>query len=220
MEIMKQRYLYSKTTNKVYAFSDEQDFLLATLEYPDDTEISQDEAYIKLFEHISKTMERKFINYKHLDIMQECFYMLLKRYRYKGLFAPDKSFLDNSRIWWNFARKSCLYIIRRFSDKHLDDIDIWDIEDNETDASLRLGKCDEYKIGEHTAGVTEIVEALDKLCLSKHYVDQQLGIFAKCKLKGLSDAEACIILEIKMPRLYEIKRLLKEYLKLRFGNLI
>lgn len=220
MENMKQRYLYSKTTNKIYAFSNEEDFRIAMSEYPDDIEVTQDEAYLKLFENISRFMDKKFDNYKHLDIMQECFYMMLKRYRDKGLFAPDKPFIDNKRIWWNFARKSCLYIIRRFSDKHLDDIDIWSIEDNETDTSLCLGKCDDYKIGEHTAGVMEIKETLEKLCLSPQYVDQQLGLFAKCKLNGLSDNEACKILEIKMPRLYEIKRLLKEYLNLRFGNLI
>ena len=217
---MKARYLFSKNNDRVYPFTDELEFLVAVAEHPEDEEISEDEAYLKTFTRISKTMEKRFSNYRNLDIMQECFYMMLKRYRYKGLFAPDKSFTDNVRIWWNFAKKSCLYIIRQYTDKHLDNIDIWDIEDNETDSKLCLGKCDEYQIGEHAAGVKEIMDCIDKLCVSPKYADQQLGLYAKCKLKGLTDQQTCLILEVGMPRIYEIKRLLKEYLNLRFNNLI
>jgi hypothetical protein len=220
MENTKTRYLFSKLNDRVYAFDDELEFSLATSEHPEDEEITEDEAYLRTFVRISKTMEKRFMNYRNLDIMQECYYMMLKRYRYKGLFAPDKPFQDNVRIWWNFAKKSCLYIIRQYTDKHLDNIDIWDIEDNETDTKLCLGKCDEYEIGEHTAGVNDIMECIDKLCNSRLYVDQQLGIYAKCKLQGLTDQQSCIILEIGMPRLYEIRRLLKEYLNLRFDRLV
>lgn len=216
----KTRYLLSKVTDKVYSFDDELEFELAVAEHPEDEEIDEETAYLRTFIRISETMKKRFANYKNLDIMQECYYMLLKRYRYKGVFAPDKSFQDNVRIWWNFAKKSCLYIIRQYTDKHLDNIDIWDIEDNETDTKLCLGKCDEYHIGEHTAAVKEIIDCIEKLCISPKYVDQQLGLYAKCKLQGLNDQQSCIILEIGMPRLYEIKRLLKEYLNLRFNNLI
>ena len=216
----KARYLYSKANNNVYAYYDEDEFNLTKIQYPNDVEVTEETAYLTMFEKICKTMAKRFSNYNQLDIMQECYYMMLKRYREKGLFAPDKQFIDNVRIWWNFAKKSCLYIIRRFSDKHLNDIDIWDIEDNETDTSLCLGKCDEYNIGEHEAGVQDILDTIDRLSVSSVYADQQLGIYAKCKLNGLSDTDACMVLEIKMPRLYEIKRQLKEYLNSRFGKLI
>lgn len=212
------KYVCSKTTGKCYEVEDS--MLAEVLDlHPEDEEISKDEAYLRLFQRISKSMEYKFSNYKQLDIMQECFYMLLKRYRIKGLFAPDKSFLDNEKIWWSFAKKSCLYIIRQYTDI-ISDIDIWSIEDNETDTSLCLGIYDEYELGESSSTCKEIVAAIDKLCYSKNYADQQLGLYATCKLKGLNDQQACLILDIKMPRLYEIKRKLKEYFRLRFNNLI
>lgn len=212
------KYVCSKATGKCYEISD--DKLEEILEsHPEDEEVSKDEAYLKLFHRISKSMEYKFSNYKQLDIMQECFYMLLKRYRIKGLFAPDKSFLDNEKIWWSFAKKSCLYIIRQYTDI-ISDIDVWSIEDNETDTSLCLGVCDNYELGESNSTCEEIKNCINKLCYSHNYADQQLGLYATCKLKGLDDQQACTILGIKMPRLYEIKRKLKEYFRLRFDNLI
>lgn len=219
-------YLWSEKLHKVFEYSDEDEFDMAKLQYPDEVEVTQEQAYLKLFERIARSMELKFGNYKNIDIHQECFYMLLKRYRLKGLFAPDKPWLDNSKMWWSFAKKSCLYIIREYK-MVVGDLDIWDFDDNEdagsticcNNLSRNLMVEDTYSI-EINDMCNDIKKAIDKLCLSKQYVDKQMGLFALCKLSKLSDEDTLTILEIKKPRLYEIRRALKEYLNLRFGNVI
>lgn len=211
-------YLWSKSLNKSFEYLDKDEFEIAKLQYPDEIEITQEEAYIKLFEKISKSMEIKFSNYKNLDIGQECFYMLLKRYRLKGLFAPDKPWLDNLKMWWSFAKKSCLYIIRNYRNI-VAESDIWDFDDNES-AGSTLYIYDKYNIGESDAVCKDIKDTIKKLCKSNNSTEQQMGLFAVCKLSNLSNDQILKVLEIKIARLYEIRRALKEYFKLKFGNII
>lgn len=213
---MKEWYLCDMKRFKIYAFDNEIDFKNTKLEYPEDVEVSRDDAYKYLFIRISKAMGKKFSNYKNIDIMSECYYMLLKRYTEKGLYAENKSFLDNERIWWSVAKKSCLYLLRQFrNDPFVKSIDVWSLEDNETDTSLWLGIFDKY-IGCENADLKNMIDYLHKLCYSPHKSDRQLGLYSECKLNGLNDKQTCLILEVGMPRLYEIRRALKEHLKLRF----
>jgi hypothetical protein len=213
---MKEWYLCDMKVFKVYAFDNELDFETTKLEYPEDVEVSKDDAYKYLFIRISRVMSKKFSNYKNIDIMSECYYMLLKRYTEKGLYAPNKSFLDNERIWWSFAKKSCLYLLRQFrNDPFVKSIDVWSLEENETDTSLWLGTFDRYS-GCENYDLNVMIDYIRKMCHSPHKSDRQLGLYGECKLNGLTDEQACIILEVGMPRLYEIRRALREHLKLRF----
>jgi len=208
-------YLCDRTANKVYAV-DDLEFDTVKFQFPNDIELSEESAYLTSFIYISKLMEKKFYNYKNIDIMQECYYMLLKRYRTKGLFAPDKPFKDNMKMWYVFAKKSCLFLLRSFTNI-ISDIDIWSLEDDETDALMQLGKCDTYDF-ETTESTKEILSVVDKLCLSVVKADKQLGLYALCKLQSLDDSATANIMEVTMPRIYEIRRALKEYFSLRLNN--
>lgn len=212
------RYLWSPESGKVYACKDiEFDDIQA--QYPEDQEVTERNAYMLLFFRISKYMGNKFSNYKNADIQGEVLMMMVKRYTEKGLFAPDKSFLDNERIWWNYARKSCYWLIRQFKKlkTKTEDIDNTDNLDNMTNDRLL------YEVSsdaEHDAGVAMITEYLNKLARSKVYTEMQLGIYAVSKLGGLTDEDIMDILNIKMSRIKEIKRDLRDHLKLRLGGLL
>ena len=215
---MKEWYLCDMKRFKIYAFDNITDFEAVKLEYPEDVEVSKDDAYKYLFIRISKAMANKFSNYRNIDIMSECYYMLLKRYTEKGLFAEDKSFLDNERIWWSIAKKSCLYLLRQFrNDPFVKSIDVWSLEDNETDTSKWLGKSDRYD-GCEMLDANFIRNYIHNLCYSESKSERQLGLFGECKINGLTDEQTCSVLEVGMPRLYEIRRALKEHLKKRFEN--
>lgn len=213
------KYVYSPLKNKVYECVDSFELESILLQYPEDIIVTQDEAYLKLFMKISKVMEHKFSNYKQIDVARECLCMMIDRYRNKGLFAPDKPFADNERMWWSYAKKSCLYIIRKYrTDPFNRDRDTWDIEDNESDTAVKLGRPDDYEI-EHSQLCNQILAEVNKLMISSRYYEQQLGLFAKCKLEGLDNEQTCKILNIGMPRLYEIQRELKEYFHYKFGGI-
>lgn len=212
-------YVFSQSKNKVYEITNDIDLEITMLQYPDDIIVTKDEAYAKLFMRISKAMNSKFSNYRHLDIGAECLCMMFNRYRIKGIFAPDKPYVDNERMWWKYAKQSCLYLIRKYKkDPFNNNRDTWDIEDNESDTSLKVGRWDDHA-QEHTDACNEILAEVNKLMTSTRYYEQQLGLFAKCKIEGLTNEQTCEILEIGMPRLYEIQRELKEYFHYKFGGI-
>lgn len=212
-------YLWSSVSNKVFEYNDIDDFQAAKDAHPEDIELTLEQAYMKLFERISKTMKRRFDNYKNLDIQQECFCMLLNRYRLKGTYAPDKPWLDNEKIWWKVSKKCCLYILREYTNI-VSELDIWDLDDNEKYIVLAGCVEDTYDLGESKELCKEIKQAISKLCKSNEFVDQQMGIFATCKLEKFTDAQTCQVLNIKMSRFYEIRRGLKEYFNIQFRNII
>jgi hypothetical protein len=48
--------------------------------------------------------------------------------------------------------------------------------------------------------------------------EQQLGILGYAKINGLTDEQVCEVLDIKMGRLYELKRALKRRLNNYIGE--
>lgn len=212
------KYLLSPS-GKVYTCQDEQVEDILT-QYPEDTVLENENvAYMMLFFRISKHMGKKFSNYRNADIQGEVFMMMVKRYREKGLFAPDKPFLDNEKIWWSYARKSCYWLIRQFKKlkSRTEDIDNLENMDNMCVSQLMY---DEYFEFEHTSLVNEIRDYLNKLAHSHRYTEMQMGIYAMSKLGGLSDEDIMEILNIKYGRIREIKTELKKHLKLRFEGVL
>lgn len=193
---------------------------LTLAEHPEDTVIHDTRtAYMLLFFRISKSMGKKFSNYKTADIQSEVLMMMIKRYTEKGLYAPDKSFLDNEKIWWNYAKKSCYSIIRQFKrlKSKTEDIDV--LENIDGMCSERLAK-EQFFEFESTSVVKDIEAYLEKLAHSKRYTEMQMGIYALSKLGKLSDEDIMEILGVKAGRIKEIKADLKEHLKLRFGEIL
>lgn len=190
-----------------------------SIDYPDMIVLSYEDAVMHLFDKISDFMERKFSNYYNADIKQECFLMMLCRYRNKGIFAKDKPWLDNEKMWWSFAKKSCLYIIREFK-QMVSDTDIFDIEDTKYDLDPNLMVSEKYNIGESDAFVKDLYTTIYRLYNSKDLGEERMGQFAMCKAQGMTDKESANYMGISMPRIYEIKKALKNYFNLRFGNVI
>lgn len=180
--------------------------------YPDIETITQDEAYTFLFIKISYRMGAKFSNYNHIDLQQDLLYSLLKRYKQKGLFAPDKSFDDNARIWWSVAKKTCYYLIR----EHKRKVKLEDLTDT---FSENLLTSDYYEI-EHTDMCRAIKARILELCKSDSYAEQQMGLYGYMKLKKLTDQHVSTILKVGMPRVYEIRKSLKTKLLKEFGDLL
>lgn len=212
------RYLWAPDSGKVYAYPDNEfDDILA--QYPDDKEVTESNAYMLLFFRISKSMGKKFSNYRNADIQGEVLMMMLKRYKEKGLFAPDKPFIDNEKMWWSYAKKSCYWLIRQFKrlKTKTEDIDSLENVDNMLNENLLYEESFEF---EHNDTVATIVKYLDDLAHSKRYIEMQMGIYAVSKLGGLTDEDIMDILGVKIGRIKEIKHDLKEHLKLRFGNIL
>jgi hypothetical protein len=199
---------------KIYTCEDEQleDLLL---EHPEDTVVDEDTAYMMLFFRISKHMGKKFSNYKNADIQSEVLMMMIKRYKEKGLYAPDKSFKDNEKIWWSFAKKSCYFLIRQFK-RAVSKSESIDNTDNMDNMLVEKLLYEEQFDFEGQSLCNEMREFFEKLSHSKVYSEMQMGIFALSKLGGLTDADVMDILGIKYGRLKEIKAELKETIKHRF----
>ena len=212
------KYLLSPT-GKVYECADDT-VEAVLLEHPEDTILENVEtAYMFLFFRIAKHMGKKFSNYKNADIQSEVLMMMVKRYKEKGLYAPDKSFLDNERIWWSYAKKSCYWLIRQFKKLKSRTEDIDSLENIDGMCSERLIR-EEFFEFEHTSVVKDITQYLDKLAHSHRYTEMQMGIYAMSKLGGLTDEDIMEILNVKSGRIREIKVDLKEHLKLRFGDVL
>lgn len=171
-------------------------------------EITEYDAHLLLFDKISHRLGAKFANYNQCDIASEVYLFMLTKYQADGDFAKDKTFADNGRIWWSVATKRAYWIIReynRFRKHHV-------LYDEIPEDSMME---DTFEI-EHTANVDAITAYIYALANSKKSSEQQLGLFGIAKLNGLNDAQVCDILEVGMPRLFEIKRALK----LRIRNFI
>lgn len=212
------KYVWSPKDGKVYACNDDElDAVLAT--YPGDVEVDERNAYMLLFFRISQYMGKKFSNYKNADIQGEVLMMMLKRYNEKGLYAPDKSFKDNERIWWNYAKKSCYFLIRQFNRKvsKCESIDNMENMDNMCKDQLLY---EENLNFEGESLCAEMKEYFTKISRSKVYSEMQLGIYALSKLGGLTDDDVMDILGVKYGRIKEIKTELRETIKHRFGNSI
>lgn len=174
------------------------------IKYTDSVEVTKDEAYMFLFEKISHRMGAQFSNYNHIDIASEVYYMLLKTYKTSGLYAPDKPYEDNCRIWWSIAKKDCLYIIKKYKNKtKLEDL-VEDIPENSMIKS-------DYDI-EGLSVCAEIIKYMKKLSNSDNNTEQNMGFYGLFRLKGLSDKKIAEIFELSIPRVYEIRRSLKNRL--------
>ena len=210
------RYLYSSNTGKVYTCTDAEleDILL---QYPEDVEVDERNAYMLLFFRISQYMGKKFSNYRNADIQGEVLMMMLNRYKEKGLYAPDKPFKDNERIWWNYAKKSCFFLIRQFKRKisKCESIDNLENMDNMCKDQLLYEENLDFE-GESACDDMRIF--FEKLSRSKIYSEMQLGIYALSKLGGLDDNDIMEILGVKYGRIKEIRAELKETIKHRFGG--
>lgn len=212
------KYVWSPKDGKVYTCTDDElDAVLAT--YPGDIEVDERNAYMLLFFRISQYMGKKFSNYKNADIQGEVLMMMLKRYNEKGLYAPDKPFKDNERIWWNYAKKSCYFLIRQFNRKvsKCESIDNMENMDNMCKDQLLY---EENLSFEGESLCSEMKEYFTKISRSKVYSEMQLGIYALSKLGGLTDDDVMDILGVKYGRIKEIKAELRETIKHRFGNSI
>ena len=185
-------------------------------------EISEDDAYILLFIKIGNCLASKFSNYSNLiDISQDIFYMLFKTYKEKGVYAKDKSYYDNCRIWWSIAKKDCYYLIRRYKLKTRDE-DLTNFEefiDSDEPRFTIVAKNDFYEF-EHLSTCDSIVSFIEQLAKSTKYSEYQMGIFGMAKLNGLTDKQAAEILEIGMERIYEIRRALKTKIHNKFGDIL
>ena len=212
------KYLYSTTTGKVYTCEDaEIDDIL--LQHPEDSEVDEQNAYMLLFFRISKTMGKKFSNYKNADIQGEVLMMMIKRYREKGLYAPDKSFRDNERIWWNYAKKSCYFLIRQFKRKVSKSESIDNLE-NMDNMYYNPLSYEENLDFEGLSLCEEMTCFFEKLTKSKVYSEMQLGIYAVSKIGGLTDDDIMEILGVQYGRIKEIRAELRETIKNRFGGSI
>ena len=212
------KYLWSAVTGKVYQCTDE-DIDIIKSEHPEDVEVSENDAYMLLFYKISQHMGKKFSNYKNADIQSEVLMMMIKRYKEKGLYAPDKTFLDNERIWWVYARKSCYWLIRQFKKLKSRTEDIDSLENIDGMCSDKLLQ-EQYFGFEHDSVVKDIEKYLNDLAHSCVYSEMQMGIYALSKLGGLSDEDIMDILGVKHGRIREIKTELKETIKNRFGDIL
>jgi hypothetical protein len=210
------KYLYSTSTGKVYACEDS-DFEDIICQHPEDTEVSERDAYMLLFFRISQHMGKKFSNYKNADIQGEVLMMMLNRYRTKGLYAPDKSFKDNERIWWSYAKKSCYFLIRQFKRKisKSESIDNMENMDNMCASQLLYEERLDF---EGLSVCDDMMRFFEKLSKSKIYSEMQLGIFALSKAGGLTDEDIMDILNVKYGRIKEIRAELRETIKNRFGG--
>ena len=212
------KYLYSSNNGKVYVCDDS--LLEETLsEHPEDAEVSERDAYMLLFFRISQYMGKKFSNYRSADIQSNALMMMLERYNKYGLFAPDKSFKDNERIWWSYARKSCYYIIRQFKRKvsKCESIDNLENMDNMCCEKLLYEESFDF---EGQSVCKDMTAFFEKLSRSRIYSEMQMGIYALSKIGGLSEDDIMDILGVKYGRIKEIRAELRETIKHRFGERI
>lgn len=212
------KYLYSANTGKVYTCDDAEleDILL---QYPEDTEVDERNAYMLLFFRISQYMGKKFSNYKNADIQGEVLMMMLSRYKEKGLYAPDKPFKDNEKIWWSYAKKSCYFLIRQFKRKTSKSESIDNLENMDNMCYDQLSYEESFEF-EGMSLCKDMEAYFAALSRSKVYSEMQLGIYAVSKLGGLTDDDVMDILGVKYGRIKEIRAELRETIKHRFGDII
>lgn len=207
---MKMKYIKLQN-GKIIECADE-NYQKILLENENSEELSKDDAYAFLFVKISNKMANQFSNYNYIDIASELFYILLRIYKEHGNYAKDKSFDDNARIWWSIARKNCFYIIRRYKAyTRLEDLTDYIPEDAKI--------CETYEI-ESLATCKTILDYIEQLIDSDKVTEQNMGLYARYKIKGLTDDAIAIALNIGMSRLYEIKRSVKRRLINKFGDLL
>lgn len=174
------------------------------------TEITEEDAYLLLFDKICHRLGAKFVNYNRIDIASELYVWLLDKYQKDGNYAKDKTFADNSRIWWSVATKRAYWLIREYRRR----LKREELVNEIPEESLTS---DYFEI-EHIAGVEAIKEYIHTLAKSKKSNEQQLGIFGIAKINGLTDEQVCEILEIGKPRFFEIKRALRNKLRNFIGE--
>lgn len=210
------KYLYSSKTGKVYTCEDTE-FEDILMQHPEDLEVDERNAYMLLFFRISQYMGKKFSNYRNADIQGEVLMMMITRYKEKGLYAPDKPFKDNEKIWWSYAKKSCFFLIRQFKKKvsKCESIDNLENMDNMCKDQLLY---EENMSFEGDSVCDEMQEYFKKLSRSKVYSEMQLGIYALSKIGGLTDDDIMDILGVKYGRIKEIRAELKETIMHRFGE--
>ena len=210
------KYLYSSKTGRVYTCEDTE-FEDILMQHPEDLEVDERNAYMLLFFRISQHMGKKFSNYRNADIQGEVLMMMITRYKEKGLYAPDKPFKDNEKIWWSYAKKSCFFLIRQFKKKvsKCESIDNLENMDNMCKDQLLY---EENMSFEGDSVCDEMQEYFKKLSRSKVYSEMQLGIYALSKIGGLTDDDIMDILGVKYGRIKEIRAELKETIMHRFGE--
>lgn len=204
------RYLWSPITSKIFEFESDDDFDEFKQLHPEDLEVTQHDAYMRLFNRISHSMGLRYNNYKSMDICEDVQLMMAERYNKKGLFAPDKPFTDNAKMWWAYANKSCLYLIRCYN-KHCD-------KEVPTDVYTIEKPSETFFEVEHTSLCDDIKDYISKLAISENKGEQQMGLYAICKLKGLDDSSTGVVLKVSIYRVREIKAALKKAIQKRFGD--
>lgn len=210
------KYLYSSNTGKIYTCDDTEleDILM---QHPEDTEVDEYNAYLLLFFRISQHMGKKFSNYKNADIQGEVLMMMIHRYKEKGLYAPDKPFKDNERIWWSYAKKSCYFLIRQFKRKvsKCESIDNLENMDNMCKDQLLYEESLDF---EGHSVCEDMKKYFEKLAHSRIYSEMQMGIYALAKIGGLTDEDVMEIFNIQSGRIKEIRAELRETIKNKFGD--
>lgn len=212
------KYLYSSKNGKIYA-CDDSSFEEILLEHPEDAEVNERDAYMLLFFRISQYMGKKFSNYRSADIQSNVLMMMMERYTKDGLFAPDKSFKDNERIWWSYARKSCYYIIRQFKRKVAKCESIDNLENMDNMCCEQLLYEESFNF-EGQSVCQDMIKYFEKLSHSRVYSEMQMGIYALSKIGGLSEEDIMEILGVKYGRIKEIRAELRETIKHKFGEQI
>ena len=191
------RYLYSTNTGKIYTCDDSE--INDLLErHPEDTEVTERNAYMLLFFRISQVMGKKFSNYRNADIQSEVLMMMIKRYQERGVYAPDKPFKDNERIWWSFAKKSCYFLIRQFK-RHISKSESIDNLENMDNMCYNPLAYEEALDFEGSSLCAEMQEYFQQLTHSKVYSEMQLGVYAVSNLGGLTDNDIMDILGVQVP---------------------
>lgn len=204
------RYLWSPINSKIFEFESDEEFDEFKQVHPEDLEVNQDEAYIRLFNRISHSMGLRYNNYKNMDICEDVQLMMIERYHKKGLFAPEKPFVDNAKMWWSYANKSCLYLIRCYN-KHSE-------KETPSDVYAIEKPSETFFEVEHTSLCDDIKDYLSELAISNNKGEQQMGLYAMCKLNGLDSDSICQVLGVSIYRVREIKSALKKAIQKRFGE--
>lgn len=198
-------YVYNKKNHTVIDYDDTENITVNG----DSIIVTEDEAYTYLFWEIAQSLAIKFCNYRNLDLQSEVMLFLLNRYKTKGLYAPDKPLKDNELIFRSIAKKRCLYIIRqekirlKYHGHALSSVtSTQEIEIEDIDCSQ------------------EVIDYIYSLLNSDRSSYVQYGMYGVGKLKGLSDEKLMEIMEIKISRLKELKRGLRQLLGKNFSEVL
>lgn len=198
-------YVYCKNKHSVTEYSDTDNIII------DDKSIivTENEAYTYLFWEIAQSLAIKFSNYRNLDLQSEVLLFLLNRYKKKGLYAPDKTFKDNELIFRSLAKKHCLYIIRQEKIR---------LKYHGYDLSY-VTNTEEIQIDDIDCS-QELIDYIYSLLDSDKPSYMQYGMYGVGKIEGISDEKLMEIMNIKLSRLKELRRGLRQLIDKTFNEVL